>query len=240
MILPEYHTTRFVPKKPIPSRWIDAFAIVTACNPLGRGIDEQADKSATTRLRKSISRLGLKRHRVTGVSADGKHREPGFAIWGCDLQAALNLGREFAQNAIYWVEKGRLAVVTCSTGEREHVGLWSERLQTAGERDKCCCVYVIELSDEARTVKRVMKANLSANPKMKCVYVGSTARTPEQRFEIHKAGGKQSSSIVRRHGVRLVPGLYRDIPLMVRAEAERKEAQLAAELRAKGYTVWQN
>jgi hypothetical protein len=27
---------------------------------------------------------------------------------------------------------------------------------------------------------------------------------------------------------------------MVRAKAERKEAKLAAELRAKGYTVWQN
>jgi hypothetical protein len=240
MILSEYHETRFVPKEPAPARWPDAYAVVTACNPFGHGIDAKADQSATTRLRKTISRLGLKRHRVTGVSADGKHREPGFAIWGCNLQAALNLGCEFAQNAIYWVEKGRLDVVSCSTGEREYVGLWSERLQTLGERDKCCCVYVIELSDEARTVKRVMEANPNANPKMKCIYVGSTARTPEQRFEIHKAGGKQSSSIVRDHGVRLVPGLYRNIPLMVRAEAERKEAQLAAELRAKGYTVWQN
>jgi hypothetical protein len=239
VILAEYLGTRFIPKEPCPSRWPDSFAVITACNPFGRGIDEEADKLATTRLRKTISRLGLKRHRVTGVSADGKHREPGFAIWGCNLQAALSLGREFAQNAIYWVEKGRLDVVSCSTAEREYVGLWSERLQTPGERDKCCCVYVIELSDEARTVKRVMEANPNANPKMKCVYVGSTARTPEQRFEIHKAGGKQSSSIVRRHGVRLVPGLSRDIPLMVRAEAERIEAKLSAELRAKGYTVWQ-
>jgi hypothetical protein len=240
MILREYLQTRFTPKEPTPARWPEAFAVITAYNPFGRGIDEDADKSATIRLRKTISRLGLKRHRVTGVSADGKHREPGFAIWGCDLQAALSLGREFAQNAIYWVEKGRLDVVSCSTGEREYVGLWSERVQTARERDKCCCVYVIELSDEARTVKRVLEANPNSNPKMKCVYVGSTARTPEQRFEIHKAGGKQSSSIVRRYGVRLVPGLYRNIPLMVRTEAERREAQLAAELRAKGYTVWQN
>jgi hypothetical protein len=240
MILSEYHETRFAPKEPTPSRWPDAFAVITACNPLGQGLDEEADKAATVRLRKAISRLGLKRHRVTGVSADMKHREPGFAVWGCDLPAALQLGREFAQNAIYWVEKGRLDVVSCSTGEREHVGLWSERLQTPGERDKCCCVYVIELSDETRSVKRVREANPSANPKMKCVYVGSTARTPEQRFEIHKAGGKQSSSIVRRYGVRLVPGLYRDIPLMLRTEAEYKEAKLAVELRAKGYTVWQN
>lgn len=239
MILREYHSTRFVPKEPAPSPWPDAFAIVTACNPLGQGTDEEADKSATTRLRKSISRLGLKRHRVTGVSSDGKHREPGFAVWGCDLQAALHLGREFAQNAIYWVENGRLDVVSCTTCERQHVALWLERLRKRGKKDKRCCVYVIELADEARTVKRVKKLNPQANPKMKCVYVGSTARTPEQRFEIHKAGGKQSCSLVRIHGIRLVPGLYRDFPLMVRAEAERKEEQLAAELRAKGYTVWQ-
>lgn len=240
MILSEYHETRFVPKAPTPARWPEAFAVITACNPFGQGLDEEADKAATVRLRKAISRLGLKRHRVTGVSADMKHRESGFAVWGCDLPAALNLGREFTQNAIYWVEKGRLDVVSCSTGEREYVGLWSERVQTPGERDKCCSVYVIELSDEARSVKRVMKANPNANPKMRCVYVGSTARTPEQRFEIHKAGGKQSCSLVRLHGIRLVPGLYRDLPLMARAEAECKEAQLAAELRAKGYTVWQN
>ena len=240
MILPEYHETRFAPKEPPPSRWPKAFAVITACNPLGQGIDEEADKAATGCLRKAINRLGMKRHRITGLSADMKHREAGFAVWGCDLPAAIQLGREFAQNAIFWIEEGKLDVVNCATGTRQHVGLWSERLQTSADRVKSCCLYVIELAGEARTIKRVREANPNANPKMKCVYVGSTARTPEQRFEVHKAGGKQSSSIVRLHGVRLVPGLYRNFPLMPRAQAEEEEARLANELRAKGYTVWQN
>jgi len=240
MILSEYHETRFAPKEPPPPHWPKAFAVITACNPLGQGLDEDADRAATVRLRKAISRLGLKRHRVTGVSADQKHREAGFAVWGCDLPSAVQLGREFAQNAIYWVEDGRLDVVSCSNGERQHVGLWSERLQTSADRAKCCCLYVIELADEARTVKKVREANPNANPKMKCVYVGSTAKTPEERFKVHKAGGKQSSAIVRKHGRRLIPALYRDFPMMPRAQAEEEEARLADRLRAKGYTVWQN
>ena len=240
MILSEYHETRFAPKEPPPLRWPKAFAVITACNPLGQGLDEEADKAATICLRKAINRLGMKRHQITGVSADMKHREAGFAVWGCDLPAAIQLGREFAQNAIFWIEEGKLDVVSCATGTRQYVGLWSELLQTSADMAKCCCLYVIELAEEARTVKRVREANPNANPKMKCVYVGSTARTPEQRFEVHKAGGKQSSSIVRLHGVRLVPGLYRNFPLMPRAQAEDEEARLANELRAKGYTVWQN
>lgn len=239
MILAEYHETHFAPKEPPSPRWPKAFAVITACNPLGQGPDEAVDKAATVRLRKAISRLGLNRHRVTGISADMKHREPGFAVWGCDLSTALRLGTEFAQNAIFWIEDGRLDVVSCSTGERQHVGLWSERLQTSEDRAKSCCLYVIELADEARTIKRVREANPNANPKMKCVYVGSTARTPEQRFDVHKAGGKQSCSIVRQHGRRLIPALYRDFPMMPRAQAEEEEARLANQLRAKGYTVWQ-
>jgi hypothetical protein len=133
MIEPFYLQTIFIAKRPSPTTWPDKFAVVTACNPLGQGLDEEADRAATVRLRKAISRLGLNRHRVTGVSADMKHREPGFAVWGCDLMVALQLGREFAQNAIYWIEDGKLDVVSCSTGQRQQVGLWSERLQTAGE-----------------------------------------------------------------------------------------------------------
>jgi hypothetical protein len=240
MIRHEYLETIFVAKPPIPEPWPEFFAIVTAYNPLRQGLDEEADRAATIRLRKLISRLGFKCHRVTGMSADLKHREPGFAIWGCDLPAALQLAREFAQNAIYWIENGRLDVVSCTTGERQYVGLWSDRLLKAGQPSRNCCLYVIELAEDVRTVKKVREANPNANPKMKCVYVGSTARTPEQRFGIHKAGGKQSSSIVRKHGRRLVPGLYRDFPMMPRAQAEEEEARLAHQLRAKGYTVWQN
>lgn len=240
MIKEHYLKTVFIAKQPAPDRWPEAFAVITACNPLGQIIDDGANQSTTTRLRKTLGRLGLKRHRVTGMSADMKHREPGFAVWGCGLATALDVGRQFNQDAIFWAEEGRLDVVSCATGERQHVARWTERLRSRGERRKCCCVYAIELADEVRMVRRVKKANPHANPKMKCLYVGSTARNPEERFKIHKTKGKQSSLIVREYGLRLVPALYRDLPLMTRMGAERKEAQLAEKLRVEGYTVWQN
>jgi hypothetical protein len=129
VILPEYFETRFAPKEPPPSCWPTAFAVITACNPLGGGPQKEADGQATIRLEEAIERVGLECHQVTGYSADGKHSEPGFAVWGCELDTATQLGREFAQNAIYWVEGGQLDVVSCSSAEREHVGLWSERLR---------------------------------------------------------------------------------------------------------------
>jgi hypothetical protein len=239
MIKTHYLQTVFLVKRPAPDTWPDAFAVITACNPLGQHLDDKSNRSAGVRLRRTISRLGLKRHRVTGMSADMKHRESGFAVWGCGLAGALDLGRQFNQDAIFWVEDGRLDVVSSATGERQHVALWAQRLRSRGQRSKCCRVYVIELADEARTVGKVKKANPHANPKMKCLYVGSTARTPGERFKIHKTKGKQSSAIVREYGLRLVPALYRDLPLMTRISAERREAQLAAKLRGKGYTVWQ-
>jgi hypothetical protein len=239
MIRIKYLDTVFLPKEPVPSRWPDAFAVITACNPRGQDAHPDANRKSSALLRKATGRLKLKRHRVTGMSDDMKHREPGFAIWGCDLSAALELGSQFNQDAIFWVEDGRLDVVSCATGERQHVALWAQRLRSRGQRSKCCRVYVIELADKARTVGKVKKANPHANPKMKCLYVGSTARTPGERFKIHKTQGKQSSAIVREYGLRLVPALYRDLPLMTRISAERREAQLAAKLRGKGYTVWQ-
>lgn len=240
MLKEHYLKTVFVAKQPAPDRWPETFAIITACNPLGQILDNQANQAANTRLRKTLSRLGVKRHRVTGMSPDMIHREPSFAVWGCDLRVALDFGKQFSQHAIFWVENGKLDVVSCSTGEREHAGLWSERLSKAGEKPKLCCVYVIKLEDAVRKEKKVREANPDANPKMKCVYVGSTAKTPVERLKIHKAGGRQSSSIVRKYGVRLIPALYRNYPPMTRPQAERKEKQLAKQLRAKGYTVWQN
>ena len=99
-------------------------------------------------------------------------------------------------------------------------------------------VYVIELSPDVLGKKRVADENAGRREDKPCVYVGQTARTPEERFAQHKSG-KRSSRIVREYGVRLRPRLYRNVgPFATRAEAEAAESKLAEKLRGRGYVVW--
>ena len=77
--------------------------------------------------------------------------------------------------------------------------------------------------------------------RLPCVYVGVTALTPEERYERHREGGMTSASIVRDHGVGLLESLYREAnPLSATSEEEalKAEAELAEELRDRGYAVW--
>jgi predicted GIY-YIG superfamily endonuclease len=99
---------------------------------------------------------------------------------------------------------------------------------------------VIELSRDALEKKRVAGENPDRREDKPCVYVGQTARTPEERFAQHKAGVR-SSRFVREFGVRLRPRLYANVgPFETRAEAERAEGKLAEKLRRRGYSVWSN
>ena len=68
-------------------------------------------------------------------------------------------------------------------------------------------------------------------------YVGMTGLTPERRFENHKAGIK-AARVVRRFGERLVPRLYAHLNPMTYGDALAMEAQLASELRGRGFQVF--
>lgn len=62
-------------------------------------------------------------------------------------------------------------------------------------------VYVIELD---------RSAGRRRDPRIPWVYVGSSARSPEERFEQHQRGYK-SARLVKRHALRLRPDLYEDL-----------------------------
>ncbi|HKJ35920.1 MAG TPA: hypothetical protein VKA36_05080 [Solirubrobacterales bacterium] len=87
-------------------------------------------------------------------------------------------------------------------------------------------VYVIEL-ERAAGPRR--------DPRIPWVYVGSSARSPEDRFEQHKRGYK-SARVVKRHWRRLRPDLYEDLePIRGKRAAVAAEQERARELAAAGF-----
>jgi hypothetical protein len=101
-------------------------------------------------------------------------------------------------------------------------------------------VYVIRLKRSVWAKSRKYRA---ANPQYQDgkphVYVGSTAKTPEERFETHIRGERRSSPLVRRFGKKLFEWAYRELPSYPdRESAERAEAETAEQLRWRGWGVW--
>jgi hypothetical protein len=238
MIRSEFLQTIFIAKKPPENGWCGEFAVVTACNPLTSG-DRDSDAVETAKLRKLLSRRGLKKHRVSGASPDWRHQEPGFAVWGLALGEALAIVREFRQDAIFWVgADSRIDVVSCLDGERRHVGFWSERIRTWADKPGYR-IYVVRLDSSVMSSKRFREANPNAAREAECLYVGMTACTPEERLAQHKRGYK-ACPFVRKHGSALAAELFPAGGLLSRHEAEKLEVSHAESLRARGFAVWQN
>ena len=97
-------------------------------------------------------------------------------------------------------------------------------------------VYVVLLDSAVAKIRKVHLENPKRDPKKPCVYVGMTGLTPEQRFANHKQGIK-AASLVKRHGVRLLPELFSHLNPMPFEAAAQMEMDLAEDLRRAGYTV---
>ena len=222
--------------KPPEEGWPRQFFIITACNSRSSG-DRSSDEKAHVVLRKTLSRLGCWKHRVDGASPDWKHREKGFAVEGLHLKKAIELGKEFQQNAIFAIENDVAWLVSCFDGSKHRVGRFSERLFKPADEPKYR-IYVIRLNDEVLNVKRFRDANPNYKPGKPCYYVGMTSLSPVERFGNHKAGHKDCP-LVRDHGLHLARRKFGAIPRLSRAAAKLKEVEHAEYLRSQGYAVWQ-
>ena len=100
-------------------------------------------------------------------------------------------------------------------------------------------VYIIQLDPTVLEKKKFREANPNHNPKRPCLYVGMTGKTPDERFQQHKAGIK-ANRYVKEYGKWLRRKMYKEFNPMTYEEAVAKEIDLAEELRRKGYAVWQN
>ncbi len=95
-------------------------------------------------------------------------------------------------------------------------------------REAVARVYVIELN---------RGAGKRRDPRIPWVYVGSSARDPEIRFDQHRRGYK-SSGLVKRFALHLRPDLYEDLdPLRGAARARDAELRRARELADCGFVA---
>ena len=112
----------------------------------------------------------------------------------------------------------------------------SDTLRSGGFRKFNHSVYVILLDPAVLEHRSILRLNPKRDPAKPCVYVGMTGLPVEHRFENHKHGHK-SAWVVERYGVRLFPEVYEHLNPMPFPAAVQMEMELAAELRAEGYTV---
>ena len=99
-------------------------------------------------------------------------------------------------------------------------------------------VYVIELDRAVLKSKKFREAKPEHDPAKACLYVGMTAKSPDERFAQHKAGYK-ACRFVKTHGRWLRRRMYERFNPMTYRQACRKEPSLANDLRSKGHAVWQ-
>lgn len=123
----EYQNTRFLVQgsEKVPTR----FGVVTACNPNGVTVSDEQNKIATERLRNHLAGAGYSFFSVTGCSPDLRHQEPGFGIVYNDRDHIIQLGREWRQDAIFWIEHGTVHLVPCGDGEAVTLGQWNALVQ---------------------------------------------------------------------------------------------------------------
>lgn len=103
------------------------FAIISAQNPAGAVQHPQHNLRLDCELETHLDLYQLPYRALLGCSPDLSFQEKSWAVL-CEKSRALELARQFQQNAIYWVEAGQLYLVPALwRGEEEYLGLYQQR-----------------------------------------------------------------------------------------------------------------
>ena len=131
---PAYFQVRFrCPGSPLD--WPDSFAIITALATTGEIWGAEENQAADAQLAARLQNAGCWHRRITGYSPLDGHAEEGWAAL-LPLELSRALGREFRQDAIYWISGDQCWVTKCvAESELVPVGSFRERLDAgrAGE-----------------------------------------------------------------------------------------------------------
>ena len=120
----EYKEVRF---KCDPSKAPGHFFIITACNPDGITVSDEANQVADQSLKTEIARLEYKSFAVTGGSPDFSHTEPGYGI-SCTRNEGLSLARQFCQDALFEIKNEKVILISAMKDPvpDEEIGNWTD------------------------------------------------------------------------------------------------------------------
>ena len=117
----------------LPEELPPSFCVITAWNPDGKADLPGRNRQRDQKLANKLDELSFPRIRITGMSPDESHAEPGWAIT-CSLEEGLALGREFRQEGIFRVEGGELFLVNSDTGTKTSLRTFAPRLRDPRNR----------------------------------------------------------------------------------------------------------
>ncbi|WOT05673.1 DUF3293 domain-containing protein [Shewanella youngdeokensis] len=110
-----------------------SFAIITAHNPKGQVLNTCQNRLLDRKLQQEILKLSRPYRSIVGVSHDRLHMEKSWAVW-TDKASAIELGCQFNQYAIYYVEADKLHLIPCLLTEHEtSLGTFSSRVNVVSE-----------------------------------------------------------------------------------------------------------
>src|SRR5262249_44477814 len=79
------------------------FAVVTPWNPRGIPTPDTLNKARLERMRSDLEKSGCRLVPADGVSPDGAHREPGFAV-SLPLKESVALAHVWEQAGLFWFD----------------------------------------------------------------------------------------------------------------------------------------
>lgn len=103
------------------------FAIISAQNPSGITEHPHLNLRRDKELQAQLNARRLVHRSVIGSAPDRSFQEKSWIVL-CDKLSAIALGRQFEQNAIYWVQAGELFLVpVLLNASEEYLGHFAER-----------------------------------------------------------------------------------------------------------------
>lgn len=128
-----YFDTRFRCDIP-PAVWPEVFVVLSAYATTGSIWNAERNSSADAALECELARRQIRRWRVDGYSPETGHSEPSW-VAEMPVREGCGVGKQFLQDAIYWVERDRLFVIQCEFPNRlVFVGTFSRRLDPCPHR----------------------------------------------------------------------------------------------------------